>query len=396
MEYLSLVRKDRLVQILQELVSIPSVNPGFPGGCGEAGVASYVESFFREIGLDCHRQHVQPSRDNVIGKLTGSGPLNLLLEAHMDTVQTDGMIVDPFAGLVRDGRLYGRGACDTKASLAMMMHALEVLYQAGLVPPVNVHLAAVVDEEITYKGISAICNEISAERLYYVGAIVGEPTQLDLIIAHKGVLRFHVDVHGTAAHSSNPAAGINAVEKMCEVIAFLKKEEEKYSTKPHPLVGSPTHCISMIQGGVAPNTVPESCRITIDRRTVPGEDSTEVWREMKDRLEQFGRETSGLRLTVKEPFLIDYSLDVSPDEPLVRGLEQSANRYGAPKRIMGAPYATDASKLCRVGVPAVVFGPGHIAQAHTKDEWIEIDEVVTATAVLLETIMNYNPEEVAP
>lgn len=384
------VNKDRIAEVLGELVSIPSVNPGFPGGVGEEGVADYVSRFFQRLGLERVEQQVEPGRRNVIGILPGSGPGALLLEAHMDTVQTEGMTIDPFGADIRDGRLYGRGACDTKASLAAMLVAIETLATRGIVPPVGVHLAAVVDEEITYKGVSAVADEIAAGRHRYDAAIVGEPTQLDIIVAHKGCVRFHIDAVGVACHSSTPHLGANAIEGMLEAIAYLKREAEQYyPSAAHPLVGSPTHCVSMIQGGIAPNTVPESCRITIDRRTVPGEEPMEVWRHMKERVESLRPSVSGVGYIVREPFLIDYAMEVKAEEPIVGCLQRSRDERAGGRRIIGATYGSDASKLVRVGVPAVVFGPGNLEQAHTKDEWVDLDEVATASDIIVQTIMTY-------
>jgi acetylornithine deacetylase/succinyl-diaminopimelate desuccinylase-like protein len=385
------VNKDRVVEVLGQLVSIPSVNPGFPGGTGEEAVADYVSRFFMRLGLERIEQEVERGRRNVIGILPGpAGSGTLLLEAHMDTVQTEGMTIDPFGAAIRNGRLYGRGACDTKASLAAMLAAVETLVLRGIVPPVAVHLAAVVDEEIRYKGVSAIADEIKGGRLRYDAAIVGEPTQLDLIVAHKGCVRFHIDAEGEACHSSTPHLGANAIEGMMGAIAYLQREAElHYAPAAHPLVGLPTHCVSMIQGGVAPNTVPGSCRITIDRRTVPGEEPMEVWGQLKERVESLEPSVSGVRYVVREPFLIDYAMEVALDEPIVDCLRHSRDARAPGRRMIGATYGSDASKLVRVGVPAVVFGPGNLEQAHTKDEWVDLDEVATASDILLQTILTF-------
>ncbi|WP_276353237.1 M20 family metallopeptidase [Cohnella caldifontis] len=390
MKYRSLVDPQRVQTVLRDLVAIPSVNPGFPGGHGEEEVACYVRQFFRSNGLQWTDQAVEAGRANVVGELRGAGQGKaLLLEAHMDTVQVHGMTVDPFAAKVEGGKMYGRGSCDTKASLAAMMVCLETIKRNGLVPPADVHLAAVADEEISFKGVSALADDIACGKRAYAAAIVGEPTELDLIVAHKGVVRFHVDAHGVASHSSNPRAGVNAIEQMAKIIRHLREWEADYESRKHAWVGSPTHCVSMIQGGVAPNTVPDACRITIDRRTIPGEDSESVWREMKRKLESLRERDPGLNLSVSDPFILDYSMEVSPEEPIVRLLRDNALRYGARGELMGAAYGSDASKLTRVGVPAVVFGPGSIRQAHTKDEWVELRQVVDAAAILIETVMGF-------
>nr|WP_052487025.1 M20/M25/M40 family metallo-hydrolase [Paenibacillus sp. VKM B-2647] len=247
--YRDWIDKERLTEILRDLVRIPSVNPGFPDGHGEAEVARYVKSFFEELGLKAEMQPVEAGRDNVIGTLPGAGDAHLLLEAHMDTVQTAGMSVDPFGAAVKDGRLYGRGACDTKASLAAMLAAVETLARRGAVPAANVHVAAVVDEEIMYRGVAKLAEHIEGGRLRYDAAIVGEPTNLNVIVAHKGVVRCHIDVHGVAAHSSTPESGVNAIEHMAELVLYLKRmAQTELPAMLHPLTGAPTLCISMIQG----------------------------------------------------------------------------------------------------------------------------------------------------
>ncbi|MFB9278479.1 M20 family metallopeptidase [Cohnella cellulosilytica] len=381
--------------VLRDLVAIPSVNPAFAGGTGEAGVAAYAADYLRRNGALVEEQPVLPGRSNVLGRLPASedGPM-LLLEAHMDTVQTTGMTVDPFAGRIEDGRLYGRGACDTKASLAAMLVAVGTLGRSGGSLPTGVHLAAVVDEEVEYRGVSVLAGAISAGRLRVDAAVVGEPTELHRVVAHKGCVRFHIEVRGMSGHSSEPAKGINAIQSMAEVLSFLRNEiEPGYEALRHAWVGPPTHCVSEIVGGDAPNTIPGFCRVTVDRRTVPGEDPLAVRAALEERLHGLARRTPGLSLTVGKPFIVDYAMEVDPRSPIVRRLEAATEKFAAGKRNLGAAYGTDASKLARVGVPTVVFGPGSIAQAHTSDEWVSLAETRTAAATLLDLIVHYREDE---
>lgn len=380
-----------VIRVLQELVAIPSINPAFEGGCGEAGVADYVKRYLAEQGIPYLEQPVEPGRSNIIGMLPGEHPgPALLLEAHMDTVQTTGMTIDPFAGTVTDGRLYGRGACDTKGSLAAMLVTVAALKRSGLPLPVGVHVAAVIDEEYRYTGVSRLAAAISSGELSYCGAVVGEPTGLHRVIAHKGCLRFYIDVHGKPGHSSEPDKGVNAIEQMTEVIRYLKERiAPAYALQEHPLVGAPTHCISEISGGAAPNTIPGSCRITIDRRTVPGEEPLEVWQGFKDKLQELEQDVPGLQLTVQEPFIIDYAMETSRSHPLVQQLASAVAGYAEGRHEHGAAYGTDASKLARVSVPSVVFGPGDIGQAHTDNEWVSVQEVVSAASALAEWVLHF-------
>ncbi|MEF3308787.1 M20 family metallopeptidase [Paenibacillus sp. GYB004] len=391
--YMDLIDVDRITEVLSELVRIPSVNPGFPGGTGERQVAVYVRQFFERLALSVDVQTVEAGRDNVIGTLLGRGDRHLLWEAHMDTVQTSGMTIDPFSADVRDGKLFGRGACDTKASLAAMLVALETMVQHKLIPAAHVHLAAVVDEETTYKGVSALADRVRSGELRYDAAIVGEPTRLHPIIAHKGVLRFRVEVIGVAAHSSTPEQGANAIESMAEVIAWLRQHaRESFPNRSHALTGPPSLCISMIEGGVAPNTVADRCTISIDIRTVPGQEWEDVWSELRERILLLPMPI-GVKVEVQRPFLTDYAMEVSPDHPLTHTLLAAANTYSAGREAIGAPYCSDASKLTRVSVPAIVFGPGNISEAHTADEWVELAEVAKAAAILIHTAMHYGEED---
>jgi acetylornithine deacetylase len=391
--YLEYINESRVREVLSDLVRIPSVNPGFQGGQGEKEVAAYVRRFLERLGLPYEVQPVEPDRDNVIGTLAGRTDRCLLWEAHMDTVQTAGMTIDPFSAEVRDGSLYGRGACDTKASLAAMLVALETMKERDMLPAVTVRLAAVVDEEITYKGVSALAEFIRCGGLRCDAAIVGEPTKLHAIIAHKGVLRFRIETIGAAAHSSTPEKGVNAIERMADVIAFLKRYAvERFPASRHPLTGAPTLCISMIEGGVAPNTVADRCLVSVDIRTAPGQEWEDVWADVRDSVARLEREQgwpSGASVVVHRPFLTDFAMEVAPDDPLVLALMEASNTYAPGRLAVGAPYCSDASKLTRVGVPTLVFGPGDIAEAHTADEWVELAEVVRAAAIFVHTAMHF-------
>jgi acetylornithine deacetylase/succinyl-diaminopimelate desuccinylase family protein len=388
LSYRDWIDENRVAEVLKDLVRIPSINPSFPGGNGEKEVAAYVKRFFERLKIPYDVQLIEGDRENVIGRLEGSTDTNVMFEAHMDTVQVQGMTIDPFEGRITDGRLYGRGACDTKSSLAAMLVAFETIVKRKVIPPVTIHLAAVVDEETTYKGISFLAKQVELGNLKYDAAIVGEPTNLDIIVAHKGVIRFYVDLQGNAAHTSSPEKGVNAIEHMAEVILQLKEIiENQIEQKNHPLVGKPTLCVTKIEGGIAPNTVADRCRITVDRRTIPGEDPTEVWGEIQSKLKTLENHKPGLKITVQKPFLIDYSMEVPQDHLFVSSFVNSVNRYTKSSRVIGAPYCSDASKLTKVGIPTVVFGPGSIQQAHTKDEWVELEEVYGAAAILIDTVM---------
>ena len=366
--------------LLQQLVRIPSVNPRERDGPAEAAIADYVARWSAEARLEVELQPVLPGRPNVLVRLPGRDRSRaLLLEAHLDTVEVEGMTVEPFGGEIRDGRLYGRGACDTKASLAAMLTAIAELKRSGS-SPIDVLLAATMDEEFGYRGVSAVVGR--GER--FAAAIVGEPTDLDLVIAHKGSARFRVTTRGRACHSSMPAAD-NAILRMADVLQFVRREiEPAAAARTHPRVGQATFCVSLISGGTAVNTVPATCTITVDRRTLPGEEPRAVWEEYRRQLEALAPG----QITVHEPML-DFALDTDPAEPIVQTLAAAVRAAGLPAEIRGVNYGTDASKLARAGVPVVVFGPGSIAEAHSAGEYVELSQVDAAVAILIETIRTF-------
>lgn len=382
------IDEQRVARLLQDLVRIPSVNPGFDGGVPEREMADYVEAFFTRLGLKAERREVRPDRPNVIGILPGAADdaPALLLEAHMDTVQTANMTVDPFGAEIRGGKLYGRGACDTKASLAAMLAAIEWFVENGIKPPVPVHLAATVDEEVNYLGVL----DVLEAGHHYAAAIIGEPTGLQAVVAHKGVVRCEIETVGVSAHSSKPEEGVNAISGMMKVVAHIEGAmQTRLRYAAHPLVGPATLAVTQIQGGVAPNTIPERCLIRIDRRTIPGEDSEQVWREIRAEMEQLAAKDGGLNVIVHPPFVLDYAMDTSPDSEIVRLLTAVAAGKIGEVRTLGVPYGTDASKLARAGIPSVVFGPGSIEQAHTKDEWVELKQVVLAAEIIAGTMLAF-------
>ncbi|HEU0165117.1 MAG TPA: M20/M25/M40 family metallo-hydrolase [Thermomicrobiales bacterium] len=386
---MSLVQSDlsRAVDILHDLIAIPSVNPAYdPPSEGESAVATYVECWARSHGLAATRGVVLPGRENVIVRLeTRPNAPILLLEAHMDTVSADTM-PDPFAATVRDGHLYGRGACDTKGSLAAMMAAVESLVAMRDELPCTVILLAAVDEETSGTGVRAW-----VEGGHYAdAAIVGEPTRLRVIHAHNGVVRGAIGVSGRAAHTSVAHEGINAIDGMAEVVLALRGLNADLASRPGGATANGSFTVSIIAGGTGINIVPEQCVIHYDRRTVPGDQAENVLAGIDATLDAVRTQRPDLTIVRHDPSLIDDALDTSPAEAIVVVASEANDALGLDPAPTTVPYGSDGSKLSVIGgIPTVVYGPGDIAQAHGADEYVELSELTAAAAFYREVAMRF-------
>src|ERR1043166_1816359 len=261
-------------RLLRDLVALPSVNPmgrDLPADIVyEYRVGEYVERFFRDLGVPCERQEVAPRRFNVVGRLDIPGARRtLLLEAHQDTVPIDQMGVEPFGAKIENGRVCGRGACDIKGGMAPMLACFARLAREKPKNCANVIMACTVDEESTMLGV----RELVRRGLKADFAVVAEPTNLNIVHAHKGVTRWHIQTAGRSCHSSTPEQGVNAIYRMGRLLTAIEKVADKLRAGPaDPLLGPPTLSVGRIEGGTSVNTVPDFCRIEIDRRVVGGED----------------------------------------------------------------------------------------------------------------------------
>ncbi len=364
-----------VVRLLQDLIAIPSVNPCFPDGKGEKEISDFITEYASKAGLEVHRQAVFEGRENVLVGVLGRSSETVLFETHMDTVTAEGMTIEPFNPQIKDGKVFGRGACDAKASLAAMLQALVEIARHGS-PNRTIWLAAVVDEENGFNGIQQLMS--SGFKANY--AIVGEPTNLNIVIAHKGTVRGSIMTRGLGAHSSQPEKGSNAIMHMVKVLAALERYDAELKMRPHPLVGSPTLTVTMIQGGRGSNLVPDFCQVKIDRRTLPNEDPLAAWDELK-RFLQSQPELLEFTVEVGEPELVNWGMEVTEESLPVKQLSSACQQVGLQPQIIGVRYTSDASFLTRNGIPALLFGPGSIEQAHTAEEWVEIEQVIAAQKV---------------
>ena len=373
------------VELLRELVAIPSINPESKGPrsdapYGEGRVAAHVQRYFECCGLSVELQPVHAGRDNAIVRAPGADPSAppLLLEAHMDTVDVEGM-QDPFGARLEGGRLHGRGSCDTKASLAAMMTALRRVVERRVPLRRPVWLAASADEEFGQNGIRALV----ASGVRPAAAVVGEPTALQVIAAHKGQIYVRVVSRGRAAHTSIPEAGINAILDMAEVVRVLaRRAAASYPGRAHPLCGPPLLSVSVIAGGISEHIVPDRCRIDLDLRNVPGQTTASALAELRALLDEDLPPTVAARVTIEPPHHDAPPMETSPSHPVVTTLARAVEGVRGAAEVTGVPYNTDGGALAAAGVPVVVFGPGDIAQAHRPDEFVEVEQVIAATEIL--------------
>lgn len=364
-------------KLLRELIALPSVNPAFlPAGhplAGEHRVGDFLASSAAKVGLDVEFQQVLPQRRNLVARLTppAGARHRVILAPHLDTVNGNEAQFKPRA---HNGRLYGRGACDTKGSVAAMFTALTGLARSGSrAKTTEILFVGLVDEE----------NAQSGSRAFGAGgiggdlAIVGEPSREKVVTAHKGSVWLRVDVQGRAAHGAQPDEGVNAVHSMARIVDFLETEYADFLTRrTHEFLGAATVSVGTIHGGTQPNIVPDQCTITVDRRTLPGETEHSVVGEVAELLKRkgLGGQVSSCKVSECLP------LETDPGLPLVRSFLRAARQ----RRPLGATYFCDASILAQAGIPSVVFGPGDIAQAHTADEWISLASLERATTILMQ------------
>ncbi|MBN1530233.1 MAG: M20/M25/M40 family metallo-hydrolase [Thermoleophilaceae bacterium] len=354
-----------LQALVADLVAIDSVNPSLvPGGAGEGEIASFVEAWAREAGLEAERLEATAGRPSVIVRGRGSGGgRTLLLCGHLDTVSVDGM-TDPHRPRMEGDRLHGRGSYDMKAGLAAALVAARDAAHAGLAGDVVV--ACVADEEHSSLGVQEALRHVSAD-----AAVVTEPTELEVIVAHKGFVWSEIEVTGRAAHGSRPHLGRDAIVKMGRVLTEIGRLDESLAAAEHPLVGRGSVHASVIEGGVEMSSYPARCVVGLEHRTLPGTTGADVERQVAALLDRCRAEEPELdaehrTLLVREPFEVDPGADVVG---AVRSA--AAEATGTEPGVAGASYWADAAFIAAAGIPTVMFGPGGEG-AHAVEEWVSL------------------------
>lgn len=379
------VDREYLLDTLTDLVRINSVNPSIdPDGAGESEIAAYFAEAMHVLKLEVATHEPEPGRPSVVGRLKGTGGgRSLMLNAHVDTVAVDEML-DPFSAVVRNGKMYGRGAYDMKGSLAACMTAVKALVDSGASLAGDVLIAAVADEEYASLGTAEVI------RHYHVdGAIVTESTELDICIAHRGYIHIEVETIGRAAHGSRFTEGIDANMRMGRFLAELNNlENDLLIRKGHPLVGPPSLHAGVLKGGTGPSTYAASCKLVIERRTVPGETDNQVVGEIQTIIDKLSAADPTFKATLRI-LLARNAFETNPQQDVVKVLQQSANEVlGEQPELVGQPYWMDTALLSDAGIETVAMGPIG-AGAHSKDEWVDLDSVVKMAEVLVQATLIY-------
>jgi acetylornithine deacetylase/succinyl-diaminopimelate desuccinylase-like protein len=366
----------RTEKLLAELIALPSVNPAFlpprHPHAGEKHIADFLAVVAARAGLEITFQKVLPGRSNIIARLRPKNKIKqtILLAPHLDTVGADGTRFIPQR---KNGRLHGRGACDTKGSVAAMLSALCELANAKSRPlETEIIFAGLIDEEHAQAGSRALAKSKFKADL----AIVGEPTRLQVVTAHKGSLWLELETRGKAAHGATPQFGKNAIHEMSRIVDLLETDyAAQLRKRKHPLLGTATVNVGTICGGTQPNIVPDLCKISVDRRTLPGEADLEIENEIRKflRARKLSAKISSAKIAPALPLETDFKL------PLVQRILESIGQ----SKPLGVHFFCDAAILSAVGIPSVVFGPGDVAQAHTADEWISLSELERGKNLLL-------------
>lgn len=381
------INAKRLEELMTNLVGFRSEAP--PGNEYEA--CKYIESLLKDIGLDVKIQEAAPRRFNVIGTLKGTGDRKktLLYNGHIDVVPSEDenlWATPPFTCTKIGDKLYGRGTSDMKGSIASFIHALEGIKNSGIELKGDVIVAIDVDEEVSNLGMKKMIEEGFPHADY---CIVGEPTNLEIAIGHRGVMAFEVSIFGKAVHAAQADSGINAIYQTKKLIEEIIKLNEKLKEKANPLLGKPTINVTTINGGVKVNIVPEVCKIMIDRRLVPGETKESCENELKEIIDRIKQEDTN--------FKCDYRIttycppgEIREDEEIVQDLKKAVKTVINQEAIIKGFEATCEASLImeNAKIPTVIFGPGRIAQAHNVDEYIEIEQLVKASEIFATLLVN--------
>ena len=376
------VDADALVERTRALVAVDTQNP--PGREREALGA--CRDMLEPFGARFREFEPAPGRASLVATVGDGDRPVLIVNGHLDVVPVHrpGWTRDPFAGELDGGRLYGRGTADMKGGIAAAVEALAALRRAGREPACDVAFHLVADEE--RGGALGTAALVAAGAVHGAACIVPEPTGMALCVAERGLFTATITVHGRPAHGSQPSDGVSAVEKAAKVVLALHAAD--FGGPDHELLGRPTCNVGVIQGGTGHNTVAERCTVVADRRLLPGATGESAEAELRAKVDAIA--DPDLRYDL-QPDVFGEASELDPDHPFV-GQVQSAvgTALGRPAQVIGMRFTTDARFVRnQAGIPTVVCGPGEIAQAHTNDEWVEVERLADAAAVYAELFATF-------
>ena len=372
------INVDEMTAFLQQLVQTNSENP--PGN--EKKTALLIARKLESFGCKTHLQFVEPDRPNVIGVLEGKKNETLLFNGHTDTVKAGtpaSWTMDPFGGEIKEGYLYGRGACDMKAGLVAMIFAMEALQKSNVPLNKGIMFTGVIDEEVNFKGTHALIKENIIKDCRF--GFVSEPTNLSVVTQHKGAIEYRASTSGTSVHSGRAYDGVNAITRMGRLIAALDAYNDKLACrKKDPVFLYPTLNIGTIKGGTGITFVPEYCEIEFDRQLLPGEDIKQVEIEIEQIISKLEHDNGFKTELIKTQQFNSWKIPES--QPLVHWFKEVFEKTLARKpKVDGFNAYCEVELLSDAGIPSLVFGPGSIDRAHAPDEQVSIKHLIDAAKV---------------
>lgn len=380
-----MIDRDRLARTLIELIAIPSINPfdaeDVGPDQGEIAAAHYLAARLKRLGWRCQVDEYAPGRANAYcasPNQSGDGRKAVMFAGHLDTVQVDGY-VDPFAGRLEGGRIYGRGACDMKAAIACYVEVAHVLADAGIELAAPLLIAGVGDEEYKQSGAKAIRESLPPIEL----VVIGEPTELRICTAAKGLAAYTLSVAGEATHGSVPHAGKNAILRTGELLGAFTAHTHKLDQHIHPLLGPGVINVGTIEGGLKPNIVPSCCHVGFSRRLLPGENASSARLMLLDDLQEAAGDGADWHVSADWWNVDPYE---NEDPAIIAAFRAASAEAGvADLTITGFPASSDAAYF---GAPVIIFGPGSLDQAHSLNEWVELEDMMVATRTYLQFVLD--------
>jgi len=378
------INKKKINKLLQDLVKIDSVNPSLvSGAAGEADIAEYLREWMTARGMEATITEIEPGRVNAVGVLKGSGGgKSMMLNGHTDTVGVDYMTIDPFDPKIEGNKLYGRGSADMKGGLAASMAAIDVIIEQGFELRGDIVLAGVCDEEYASIGTEHLMKDVHVD-----AAIVGEPTEQNIQVAHKGFAWIDVVTHGFAAHGSAYKIGVDAIAKMGHVLIGLEALQSILEEDHHQLVGPGSVHASIISGGQELSTYPDKCKLEVERRLIPGEKREDIEIEMQNLLKSLSEGDPKFKADYEITFYRG-PMEISPEEEICRLLREVSVKNGVEPRFVGGSGWMDTQIIYDKGIPAVAYGPSGEGY-HGAVEWVDLDTVYHVAAVQAKVIKRF-------